>query len=454
VQIAIHSKSCATSSNFSIYKLMLMISSNSRYVNVALQMENTRQQAATMMSKANGALNKISFDDSSALLKAAMVGQTRVVRELLDQPGIDIDFRDPKSHGQTALHYACYNGHLGVVKLLVEHGASLEVTDKKGMTPFLEAADAESLDVVKYMEENGSDINVVTGDGRTILHVSAAGNSVSNLEHLLQSPRLTHLLSSRSKNGRTVLLCAVQAGSVETARFILQRSSRSDVLSKTDDGHTCLHYAAISGKLKMFSLFQDTGICHHDQTSEGFTALHYAAKSSKVEVSLFRALLDHIDRVTVTSHLFTYPTLIDPRAIVQRSTGTWTVDDFVSGRRLDVSTSFGTMSKTALQLLLSADPFTSGHPYMIRDIISRVGLDLERRDREKKTPLIVLASRLSSESGNGNLLTGMKQLLDRGVDPDTQDVSGRTALHYLCDSNTFSLWIFQAIVHLIGADGR
>ena len=424
-----------------------MVSPNSRYVNVALQMENTRQQAATMMS-----LNKISFDGSSALLKAAAFGQTRVVRELLDQSGIDIDFRDPKSHGQTALHYACYNGHLGVVKLLVEHGASLKATDKMGMTPFFKAAGAESLDIIKYMEEKGSDIDVVTEDGRTILHVSAAGNSVSNLEHLLQSPRLTHLLSSRSKNGRTVLHCAVQAGSVETARFILQRSSRSDVLSKTDDGHTCLHYAAISGKLRMFSLFQDAGIRHHDKTSEGFTALHYAAKSS--EVLLFRALLDHIDQVTVTSHLFTYPTLIDPRGIVQNSTGTWTVDDFVSGRRLDVSTSSSTMPKTALQLLLSADPFTHNHLFMIVDIISRVGVDIERRDTEKKTPLIVLASRLSSESGNTNLLAGIKQLLARGVDPDAQDISGRTALHYLCDSYSFSFLTSCAIVDLIRPDGR
>jgi ankyrin repeat protein len=420
---------------------------NARYVNVALRMENTRQQAATMMSRVNAATNIVSFDDSSALSKAAAVGQTLVVRELLDQPGIDMGWRDPESQGRTALHCACKNGHLEVVKLLVEHGASIEATDNNGLTPLLEAAGAMSLDVVRFMEGMGSDINAIAADGRTVLHISAAGNSVSNLEYLIQSPRLTHSLSTRSKNGSTVLLCAVKAGSLEATRFILQRSSRSDILSKTDDGHTCLHYAVISGKPKIISLFTDADICHHDRTSEGFTPLHYAAKSSDWQP--LRVILDYIDEVSLFSHNpFSYPTLIESRAPLQAANGTWSVDDFVSGRHLNVPTSSRTSGKTALQLLLSADPFTYVQSNMVRDLLSRAGIDLDRRDIEKKTPLVALASRLSNESGNSNLL----KLLDRGVDINTQDVFGRTALHYLCDPVSFSRSIFQAIGDLIGVE--
>jgi ankyrin repeat protein len=408
-------------------------------------MENTRQQAATMMFRVNAPTNIVSFDDSSALSKAATVGQTLVVRELLDQPGIDIDWRDPGSQGRTALHCACKNGHLEVVKLLVEHGASIAATDNNGLTPLLEAAGAMSLDVVCFMEGMGSDINVIAADGRTVLHISAAGNSVSNLEYFIQSPRLTHSLSTRSKNGSTVLLCAVKAGSLEVTRFILQRSSRSDILSKTDDGHNCLHYAVISGKSKVISLFTDANICHHDQTSEGFTPLHYAAKNSDSQP--LRVILDYIDEVSLFNHNpFSYPTLIESRAPLQATNGTWSVDDFVSGRHLNVPTSSGTSGKTALQLLLSADPFTHDQNDMVRDLLSRAGIDLDRRDIEKKTPLIAVASRLSNESGNYNLV----RLLDRGVDTNTQDVFGRTALHYLCDPVSFSRPIFQAIGDLIG----
>jgi ankyrin repeat protein len=428
--------------------MLTTLSNKSRYVNVALQIENTCNQAVAVMSRANGAPHSVSIDDPSALSKAAAIGQTNVVEELLQQYGIDIDFRDPKSYGRTALHWACENGHLQVVKLLVEHGATIEVADNRGMTPLHDAASSDCLDVVQYLEAKGSNINAVTEDGRTILHVSAASNSLSILQHFLRCTSLTQRLSTRSKNGRTVLLCAVESGSLETARFILQRSSQSEILSKTDDGHTCLHYAVMSRSLKMVSLFQDAGICHHDQTNKGFTTLHYAATSSYAP--LFRVMLDLIDRASITQNIFAYPTLIEPRPSRQYANGYWSIDDYISGRRLDLPTSSD--GKTPLQYLLSADPFTNAHGEMVQDLVSRVGIDLERRDREKKTPLIALASRLSIEKVNQNLRNAIRHLLDQGVDPNAQDIFGRTALHHLCDPGSFSVLTFQAIGDLIGAN--
>jgi ankyrin repeat protein len=435
--------------DFHPYQNMLTaVFNKSRYVNVALRMEKTRHQAVAIMSRVNDASNSVSIKDPSALLKAAAIGQTHVVGELLGQHGINIDFCDPKLEGRTALHWACKNGHLQVVKLLVEHGAAIEIADNEGMTPLLDAASSEFLDVVQYLEARDSNIDAVTEDGRTILHVSAASNSLTVLQYFLQCTRLTQTLSTRSKNDRTALLCAVEIGSLETARFILQKSTQSEILSKTDDGHTCLHYAVMSGNPKMFSLFQDAGICHHDQTSEGFTALHCAAKASNAE--LFCVMLDYIDRVSLTQTIFAYPTLIEPHPSLQGSDGTWSIDDFVSGRCLDLPTSSG--GKTPLQLLLSADPFTYDHRKMIRALISRIGIDIERRDREKKTPLIALASRLSNEPRNKELRLAIKHLLHRGVDTNAQDVFERTALHYLCDPVSFSKYTFQAIAYLIGAE--
>lgn len=427
---------------------MLMSTCNARYVNVALRFTNTREQAVKMMSTADGATSNVSLDDSSALCKAAEMGQIHIVKELLNQRGIDIDFRDPKRKDRTALHWSCKNGHFEVVKVLIERGASIEVADIKGKTPLFQAASADYLDVVQYLEAKGSDINTITNDGRTVLHLSAAKNSASTLKHFLQSPRLTHSLSTRTKNGRNVLQCAVEYGALETTRFILQMSSRSEILNKSDDGYTCLHYAVLSATVRIISLFQDSGICHYDQTSDGFTALHYAA--NEPDAQLFGTLLDLIDRVTLNTDIFAYPTLLEARTSLQCSNGTWNMDDFVSGRRLDILTTSG---KTALQILLLADPFRIDHAEMVEDLASRDSIDLERRDKEKKTPLVALASRLSRDSANGYLCQAMKKLLYRRVDPNAQDIFGRTALHYLCNPTSFSVWIFQAIVALIEVDG-
>jgi ankyrin repeat protein len=414
-------------------------------------MDCTRQQAATIMSQDNDLSNDVSVDTSSALLRAATIGQTRVVQELLQQPGIIINWQGPDSKSRTALHRACKNGHLEVVKLLVEHGASIEATDDKEMTPLLEAAGIERLDVVRFLEDNGSDINAVAADGRTILHFSAADNSVPDLEHFLQSPKLRHSLTTRTRNGRTVLHCAVEAGSVEATRFILQRSSRLEILSKTDDGYTCLHYAVISGEVRLFPLFEKSGICHYDQTSEGFAAIHFAAKSP--DWWPLHNVLAYIDRTTHGNrNPFSYPNLIEPRAPIQCVNGTWSVDDFVSGRRLNVLTASGTLGKTAIQILLSADPFTFSQAIMVEDIARCTGIDLERPDREQKTPLVFLASRLSNESENEAICKAIRHLLHEGVDRNTQDIFGRTALHYLCNPVNFSQGIFRTISDLIGVE--
>jgi len=93
-------------------------------------------------------------------------------------------------------------------------------------------------------------------------------------------------------------------------------------------------------------------------------------------------------------------------------------------------------------------PFPYVNADLIEDLVSRGGIDLERRDREKKTPLIVLASRLSV-SGDRGCREAMRHLLDRGVDPNARDILGRTALHYLCDSTMYSMHIYQTIIEIL-----
>jgi len=392
-------------------------------------MEKTRQRAVDMMSTSALETGN-SINDAPALCKAAEIGQVQVVRQLLQQRDIEIDFRDPRADSSTALHLACECGHMEIIKLLVDHGATIDITDKWGFTPFLLAAEMKSLEVVRYMEEKGADINRVSTAGLTSLHVAAMGNSVSILEHLLCSPKLTHTISTKSEKGLIPLFCAIKSGSLDTSRFLLERSSPIDILGKTNDGHTCLHYAVISGKVQLVDLLQDCGISHYDQTKEGLTALHYAVKDPNPD--LLSALLDYIDQVTLRVHNpFTYPVIID------------------TSRFLDLPSKSG---KTAMQLLISADPFTYEHKEMFADLAFCVGIDLETPDREKRTPLVSLASRLSNNPDNTNFHGAIRTLLELGVDTNAKDRTGRTALHYLCGARAFTHIIYETIVDFIAGE--
>lgn len=66
------------------------------------------------------------------LMRAAHRGGAGLVRRLLDSPDVDVNAQN--QFGTTALHIAAATGSLRNAKLLVEHGATLELEDSVGNT--------------------------------------------------------------------------------------------------------------------------------------------------------------------------------------------------------------------------------------------------------------------------------------------------------------------------------
>ena len=81
-------------------------------------------------------------EGTSALMKAASMGQEATCRALLDR-GAQVSTTDHQ--GRSSLHYAANGGHPQVCRLLVERGADYEAQDQEGMTP------------LAWAQENGSD---------------------------------------------------------------------------------------------------------------------------------------------------------------------------------------------------------------------------------------------------------------------------------------------------------
>ncbi|NPB03030.1 MAG: ankyrin repeat domain-containing protein [Thermotogae bacterium] len=73
-----------------------------------------------------------------------------MVKTLLER-GADASFREDFS-GVTPLHIAAYEGHLGIVKLLIKYGADINSEDKLNYTPLGYALKRQHLDVVEYLK--------------------------------------------------------------------------------------------------------------------------------------------------------------------------------------------------------------------------------------------------------------------------------------------------------------
>ena len=70
----------------------------------------------------------------------------------------------------SALCIAAEKNHLNVVRYLVEQGADMEMEDRYGMTPLINASFYGHIEVVRYLLEQGGDRDKATEFGMTSLH--------------------------------------------------------------------------------------------------------------------------------------------------------------------------------------------------------------------------------------------------------------------------------------------
>jgi len=89
--------------------------------------------------------------DESPLMLAALKGLTGICQQLIAK---DADVNKP---GWTPLHYAATNGHLDIMKLLLEHHAYIDAASPNGTTPLMMAARYGTPSAVKLLLEAGAD---------------------------------------------------------------------------------------------------------------------------------------------------------------------------------------------------------------------------------------------------------------------------------------------------------
>jgi ankyrin repeat protein len=121
------------------------------------------------------------------LMRAAIEGHVEVVRWLLDQ-GAAINERDDS--GCTALWFSCREGRLAVVRLLAGRGADLTIADQWRYTPLMTASEEDRVEVVRFLLGRPSakaTINHRNGSAQTALFKACAMGNGGVVRLLLES---------------------------------------------------------------------------------------------------------------------------------------------------------------------------------------------------------------------------------------------------------------------------
>ena len=96
-------------------------------------------------------VNRPNTSDETPLMLAALQQQESLVKRLI-QRGADIN-----RPGWTPLHYAATKGHVGIIRMLLEHHAYIDAESPNGTTPLMMAAMYGTPEAVKTLLEAGAD---------------------------------------------------------------------------------------------------------------------------------------------------------------------------------------------------------------------------------------------------------------------------------------------------------
>jgi len=111
-------------------------------------------------------LHANSTDLTYPLILCALAAKNDVVniKAILSISGINPSASD--YDGRSPLHVACDEGHFETAKLLVEHGADVNATDRWGNTPLLCAFMRERMQLVSFLKERGARLRVLNMEER------------------------------------------------------------------------------------------------------------------------------------------------------------------------------------------------------------------------------------------------------------------------------------------------
>jgi ankyrin repeat protein len=225
----------------------------------------------------------------ATLLAAVRSGSRARAEPLIDANRDLVKAIDPA--GSAPLHHAAGFGSVEVVTLLLDAGADVNATNRRGSTPLFWAIDDEAK--VRLLLARGARVNHRQVEGRTPLYQAASMGSGHGVMRVLIAAGADP--NTPIANGRTPLMAAAGRGDLEAMQILVEAKARVDVANGA--GETALVLAAADGNPAAIRFLLDQGADARVRTKRNETALGNSATAGNEETT--RMLLEHGAEVNV-----------------------------------------------------------------------------------------------------------------------------------------------------------
>lgn len=348
------------------------------------------------------AIDAVDKDGVTALMRAAMEGQTETVALLLDK-NADVDAKD--NEGRTALMGAASMRDTETADLLIDGGADIETKDNEGRTALMwliYASASNETEALELLISKGADIEAKDNKGQTALMYAVLQGDTEITELLIDKGTD---IEAKDKYGQTALMHAARSGQTGTAELLIDKGAGIDVQTK---GWTALIYALNKDHSETAKLLIDKGADINAEKEGGGTALILASHSGDTKiVELLIEKGADIDAKYKNGRT----------VLMLAASGEIASMLIADGADIEAKDDEG---KTAL--LHTVDK----HKTEITALLIDKGADIEVKDDDlEHTALIMSALR--------GYVDIVELLLNRGADPSNGDYRGKTALDWVME---------------------